>query len=86
MTEETVTHPRPILALVTDLFFTLKIGDIAKAVGLPIHFAGSAEEFLDRFRTVHPALVIADLTSRSPRSPGRSCGRCSRSLRPRRTN
>jgi hypothetical protein len=35
MTEETVTHPRPILALVTDLFFTLKIGDIAKAVGCP---------------------------------------------------
>jgi CheY-like chemotaxis protein len=63
MTEETVTHARPILALVTDLFFTLKIGDIAKAVGLPIHFAGSAEEFLDRFRKVHPALVIADLTA-----------------------
>jgi DNA-binding NarL/FixJ family response regulator len=62
MTEETITQPRPILALVTDLFFTLKIGDTAKAVGLPIHFAGSAEEFLDRFRQVRPALVIADLT------------------------
>ncbi len=62
MTEETITQPRPILALVTDLFFTLKIGDTAKAVGFPIHFAGSAEEFLDRFRQARPALVIADLT------------------------
>jgi len=62
MTEETVTQPRPILALVTDLFFTLKIGDTAKAIGLPIHFAGTAEEFLDRFRQLGPALVIADLT------------------------
>jgi CheY-like chemotaxis protein len=62
MTEETVTPRRPILALVTDLFFTLKIGDTAKAVGSPIHFAGSSEEFLDRFRQTCPALVIADLT------------------------
>ena len=62
MTEETVSPRRPILALVTDLFFTLKIGDTAKAVGSPIHFAGSSEEFLDRFRQTRPALVIADLT------------------------
>ena len=54
MTEETVTPRRPILALVTDLFFTLKIGDTAKAVGSPIHFAGSSEEFLDRFRQDTP--------------------------------
>jgi CheY-like chemotaxis protein len=60
--EPTVAQQRPILALVTDLFFTLKIGDIAKSVGLPIHFAGSAAEFLDSFRNARPALVIADLT------------------------
>jgi DNA-binding NtrC family response regulator len=62
MTEETGSQPRPILALVTDLFFTLKIGDTAKALALPIYFADSAEEFLDRFRSISPALVIADLT------------------------
>jgi CheY-like chemotaxis protein len=62
MAEPTVAQQRPILALVTDLFFTLKIGDTAKSVGLPIHFAGSTEEFLDSFRKTRPALVIADLT------------------------
>jgi CheY-like chemotaxis protein len=62
MTQDTGTHLRPILALVTDLFFTLKIGDTAKAVGLPIHFASNAAEFLDRFRQVRPALVMADLS------------------------
>ena len=62
MAEPTGTQQRPILALVNDLFFTLKIGDAAKSVGLPIDFAGSSEEFLDRFRNTCPALVIADLT------------------------
>jgi CheY-like chemotaxis protein len=62
MAEPTADQQRPILALVTDLFFTLKIGDTAKSVGLPVQFARSAEEFLDRFRETRPALVIADLT------------------------
>ena len=62
MAESTVAQQRPILALVTDLFFTLKIGDTAKSVGLPVQFVGSAEEFLDSFRKTRPALVIADLT------------------------
>jgi CheY-like chemotaxis protein len=62
MAESTVAQQRPILALVADLFFTLKIGDTARSVGLPIRFAGSAEEFLDSFRKTRPALVIADLT------------------------
>jgi CheY-like chemotaxis protein len=62
MAEAPLIQQRPILALVTDLFFTLKIADTAKAVGLPIDFAGSVEEFLARFRHALPALVIADLT------------------------
>jgi CheY-like chemotaxis protein len=62
MAQSTVAQQRPILALVTDLFFTLKIGDTAKSVGLPIQFAGSAEEFLESFQKTRPALVIADLT------------------------
>jgi CheY-like chemotaxis protein len=62
MGEETVAQQQPILALVTDLFFTLKIGDTAKSVGVPIQFAASAEEFFDGFRKIRPALVIADLT------------------------
>ncbi len=62
MAEPAVPQQRPILALVSDLFFTLKIGDTAKSIGLPISFVGSSEEFLDRFRNTCPALVIADLT------------------------
>jgi CheY-like chemotaxis protein len=62
MAEPTVAQQRPILALVNDLFFALKIEDTAKAVGLPIQFARSGEEFLDSFRKTRPALVIADLT------------------------
>jgi DNA-binding NarL/FixJ family response regulator len=62
MSEETVARQQPILALVTDLFFALKIGDTAKAVGVPIQFAASAEEFFDGLRKTRPALVIADLT------------------------
>jgi FixJ family two-component response regulator len=62
MTEATVAQQRHILALVTDLFFTLKIGDTAKSVGLPIYFVGSAGEFLDSIRKARPGLVIADLT------------------------
>jgi CheY-like chemotaxis protein len=62
MAEPTVAQQRPILALVNDLFFTLKIEDTAKSVGLPIQFAGSTEAFLESFRKTRPALVIADLT------------------------
>jgi FixJ family two-component response regulator len=62
MAESTIAQQRLILALVTDLFFTLKIGDTAKSAGLPIQFAESAEGFLDSFRKTRPALVIADLT------------------------
>jgi CheY-like chemotaxis protein len=62
MAEPTVDRQQPILALVNDLFFTLKIGDTAKSVGAPIRFAGNTQEFLDGFRKTRPALVIADLT------------------------
>jgi CheY-like chemotaxis protein len=62
MAEPTVDQQLPILALVTDLFFTLKIGDTAKSAGLPIQFVGSTEAFLDSFRKTRPVLVIADLT------------------------
>jgi CheY-like chemotaxis protein len=62
MAEPMADQQGPILALVTDLFFTLKIGDTAKAIGLPIQFAGSAEEFLNRLQQTRPALIVADLT------------------------
>jgi len=62
MVEPLITQQRPILALVNDLFFTLKIGDTAKSIGVPISFVGSSDELLERFRNTCPVLVIADLT------------------------
>jgi CheY-like chemotaxis protein len=62
MAEAIVQQQKPILALVSDLFFTLKIGDTAKALGLPIQFAASPQEFLEGLRRTCPSLVIADLT------------------------
>lgn len=51
-----------ILALVNDLFFTVKIDDTAKHLGLPISFADSASTFFERLKSSQPGLVIADLT------------------------
>jgi CheY-like chemotaxis protein len=62
MTEPNAGQQRPVFALVDDLFFTLKISDTAKHLGLPIQFAASAPEFLGRLGGTRPALVIVDLT------------------------
>jgi CheY-like chemotaxis protein len=56
------TPPPPILALVDDLFFLLKIEETAKHLGLRIAFAGGAAQFLAAFTAEHPALAIVDLT------------------------
>jgi CheY-like chemotaxis protein len=62
MTEAASTSPKPILALVADLFFILKMGDAAKSLGLPIRFAASAPEFFEQLGSTHPALIIVDLS------------------------
>jgi CheY-like chemotaxis protein len=62
MTEPAYVTPAPILALVNDLFFTLKIGDTAKYLGLPIQFATDASEFFANLASRRPALMIVDLT------------------------
>jgi CheY-like chemotaxis protein len=62
MAEAIIQQQKPILALVSDLFFTLKIGDTAKALGRPIQFATSPQEFLEGLHRTCPSLVIADLT------------------------
>jgi CheY-like chemotaxis protein len=62
MAEPILGSPKSILALVNDLFFTVKIDDTAKHLSLPIVFATSAQAFSDELRHTRPALVIADLT------------------------
>ena len=61
MIKAPIDQPRSILALVTDLFFRLKIDDTAKSLGWPIQFAGGATEFLDSLQKTRPGLVIVDL-------------------------
>jgi CheY-like chemotaxis protein len=51
---------RTIVAVLDDLFFTVKINESAKRAGLPIEFVKSEIDALLRAKT-HPALIIIDL-------------------------
>jgi CheY-like chemotaxis protein len=62
MTDAASKAPKPIMALVADLFFILKMGDTAKSLGLPIRFAASAPEFFEQLASMRPALIIVDLS------------------------
>jgi CheY-like chemotaxis protein len=52
--------PKKILAVVEDLFFTVKINESAKRAGMPIEFVKSETDAVDRAKT-QPALIIIDL-------------------------
>ena len=52
---------RTILAVLEDLFFTVKINEAAKRAGMPIEFAKSEHDALDKARTSQPALIVLDL-------------------------
>jgi CheY-like chemotaxis protein len=49
-----------VLAVVEDLFFTVKINESAKRAGLPIAFVKSQRDALDH-AAEHPSLIILDL-------------------------
>jgi PleD family two-component response regulator len=51
---------KKILAVLEDLFFTVKINESAKRAGLPIKFVKSEKDVLDNAKT-KPALIILDL-------------------------
>ena len=55
---------RKILAVVDDLFFTVKINESAKRAGLPIEFVKSQQDALDQAKA-HPAVIILDLNCTS---------------------
>ncbi len=52
--------PKKILAVLEDLFFTVKINESAKRAGLSIEFVKSEQDALERARH-GPALIIVDL-------------------------
>ena len=51
---------RKVLAVVEDLFFTVKIHDAAKRAGFKAEFVKSEIDALDQARQ-HPAVIILDL-------------------------
>jgi len=55
-----IQENRTILAVLDDLFFTVKIHESAKRAGLPIEFVKSEIDALLRAKT-QPALIIIDL-------------------------
>lgn len=55
---------KTVLAVLDDLLFTVKIGDVAKRMGLEVEFVKSEFDAMDRARH-KPLLVILDLNARS---------------------
>jgi PleD family two-component response regulator len=53
-----------ILAVLDDLFFTVKINEAAKRAGVPVEFVKSAKDVLDQARA-HPPMIILDLNCAS---------------------
>lgn len=51
---------KKILAIVEDLFFTVKINETAKRSGLGVEFVKSTQDVLDKAQE-NPALIILDL-------------------------
>jgi CheY-like chemotaxis protein len=51
---------KKVLALVTDLFFTVKITDAVKRAGMQVEFAKDEKELFDKARS-KPVLIIVDL-------------------------
>ena len=51
---------RKILAVLDDLFFTVKINEAAKRAGVPVEFVKNAKDALDKAQ-FHPPLIILDL-------------------------
>ena len=53
---------KKILALVTDLFFTVKISDAAKRAGMQVEFVKEDKDLLEKAQA-KPSLIILDLNS-----------------------
>jgi CheY-like chemotaxis protein len=54
------TVNKKVLAVLDDLFFTVKINESAKRAGLPVEFVKSEQDVLEKAKS-HPALIILDL-------------------------
>ena len=52
---------KKVLAVLDDLFFTVKINESAKRNGLPVEFVKSEQDALEKAAIEQPALIILDL-------------------------
>jgi len=59
-------EPKHILAVLSDLFFSVKLADAAKRAGLALEFVKDPAEVLDKARE-GPALIIFDLNFEAAR-------------------
>jgi CheY-like chemotaxis protein len=59
-----ISKNNKILAVLDDLFFTVKINEAAKRAGLPVEFVKSAKDALDKAQA-HPPVIILDLNCAS---------------------
>jgi len=50
-----------VLAVLSDLFFSVKLTEAAKRNGLAIEFIKQASEVLERAKDGHPSLIVFDL-------------------------
>jgi PleD family two-component response regulator len=53
-------EPKRVLAVVSDLFFSVKLTETAKRAGLLLEFVKDAHEVLEKAKT-RPALIVFDL-------------------------
>ncbi len=53
-------EPKRVLAVVTDLFFSVKLTEAAKRAGLALEFVKDSKEVLEKAKT-KPSLIIFDL-------------------------
>ena len=53
-------EPKRVLAVVSDLFFSVKLSEAAKRNGLVLEFVKEAKEVLEKAKT-KPALIVFDL-------------------------
>jgi CheY-like chemotaxis protein len=57
-------NKKKVVAVLDDLFFTVKISESAKRAGLPVEFVKSETDAMEQAKA-HPALMIIDLNCHS---------------------
>lgn len=58
-----MSKSKKILAVVEDLFFVVKINDLARRAGLQVEFVKSAQDVLEKASAERPLMVIVDLNN-----------------------